>query len=122
MQFSFIWHASGSLLLFDYFKIAYQLNSYHNFIDIKTKEGHVLVSNAIDKYISPLTGDGCIFLTGTGFQKLKDNLLCLSSCFGYDYLIKAVNTVQTINAAGNTTFSIPINMLERYFDDNVNLA
>jgi hypothetical protein len=99
-----------------------QLNSYRNFIDIKTKEGQALVSNVTDKYASPLRGDDRISLTGTSFQKLKDNLLCLSSRFGYDYPIKVVNTVQIVDAAENATFSIPINMLERYSDDNVNLA
>jgi hypothetical protein len=102
--------------------MAFQLNSYRNFIDIKTKEGQALVSNAIDKYDSPLTGDDRISLSGASFQKLKDNILRLSSRFGHDYLIKVVNTVQTVNAAGDTTFSIPINMLERYLEDNVNLA
>jgi hypothetical protein len=102
--------------------MASQLNSYRNFIDIKTKEGQALVSNAIDKYVSPLTGDDRISLSGTSFQKLKDNLLHLSSRFGYDYLIKVVNTIQTVDAAGDATFSVPINMLERYLDGNVNLA
>ena len=102
--------------------MASQLNSYRNFIDIKTKEGQALVSNAIDKYVSPLTGDDHISLSSTSFQKLKDNLLRLSSRFGYDYLIKIVNTVRSINAAGDVIYSDPINMLERYLDDNVNLA
>jgi hypothetical protein len=104
------------------FKMASQLNSYRNFIDIKTKEGQALVSNAIDKYVSPLAGDNHISLSSISFQKLKDNLLCLSSRFGYDYLIKIVNTVRSINAAGDVIYSDPINMLERYLDDNVNLA
>jgi hypothetical protein len=82
IQLSFIWHASGSLLPFDYFKMASQLNSYRNFIDIKTKEGQALVSNAIYKYVSPLMGDDHISLSSTSFQKLKDNLLRLSSRFG----------------------------------------
>ena len=56
------------------------------------------------------------------FQKLKDNLLRLSSCFGYDYLIKVFNTVRTVDAVGDATYSNPINMLERYSDDNVTLA
>ena len=102
--------------------MASQLNSYRNFIDIKTKEGQALVSNAIDKYVSPLSGDDRISLSGTSFQKLKDNLLCLSSRFGYDYLIKVINTVRTVDAAGDVTYSVPINMLERYLDDNVKLA
>ncbi len=102
--------------------MASQLNSYRNFIDIKTKEGQALVSNAIDKYVSPLTGDDRISLSGTRFRKLKDNLLRLSSRFGYDYLIKVINTVRTVNATGNATYFVPINMLERYSDDNVILA
>ena len=81
-----------------------------------------MVSNAIDKYVSPLTGDDRISLSGTSFQKLKDNLLHLSSHFGYDYLIKVVNTVRTVDASGDVTYSNPINMLERYSDDNVTLA
>jgi hypothetical protein len=102
--------------------MASQLNSYRNFIDITTKEGQALVSNAIDKYVSPLTGDDRISLSGTSFQKLKENLLRLSSRFGYDYLIKVVNTVRTVDAAGDVTYSVPINMLEKYSDDNVSLA
>ena len=102
--------------------MASQLNSYRNFIDITTKEGQALVSNAIDKYVSPLTGDDRISLSGTSFQKLKDNLLRLSSRFGYDYLIKVINTVCTVDAVGDVTYSVPINMLERYSDDNVTLA
>jgi tRNA-dihydrouridine synthase len=81
-----------------------------------------LVSNAINKYVSRLTGDDRISLSGTSFQKLKDNLLRSSSRFGYDYLIKVVNTVRTVDAAGDATYSDPINMLERYLDDNVVLA
>ena len=73
--------------------MASQLNSYRNFTDTTTKEGQALVSNAIDKYVSPLTGDDRISLSGTSFQKLKENLLRLASCFGYDYLIKLINTV-----------------------------
>ena len=102
--------------------MASQLNSYRNFIDIKTKEGQALVSNAIDKYVSPLTGDDRISLSGTSFQKLKDNLLRNGSRFGFDYLIKVVNTVRTVDAAGDVTYSDPINMLERYSDDNITLA
>ena len=102
--------------------MASQLNSYRNFIDITTKEGQALVSNAIDNHVSPLTGDDRISLSGTSFQKLKDNLLRLSSRFGYDYLIKVINTVCTVDAVGDVTYSVPINMLERYSDDNVTLA
>jgi hypothetical protein len=99
-----------------------QLNSYRNFIDITTKEGQALVVNAIDKFTSPLTGDDRIALTGSHFQKLKDNILRLGSRFGYDGLFKRVTMVQTTDADGTVTYSNPINMLERYSDDNVELA
>ena len=99
-----------------------QQNSYRNFIDITTKEGQALVVNAIDKFTSPLTGDDRIALTGSHFQKLKDNILRLGSRFGYDGLFKRVTTVQTTDADGTVTYSNPINMLERYSDDNVELA
>jgi hypothetical protein len=65
-----------------------QLNSYCNFIDIKTKEGQAALANAIDKFQSPLVGDNRLLLVGSSFQKLKDNILQLASCYRYDYLIK----------------------------------
>ena len=52
-----------------------QLNGYRNFIDIRNKEGQALVSNAVDKFISPLVGDERVQLLDKDFQKLKDNLL-----------------------------------------------
>ena len=55
--------------------MASQLNGYRNFIDIRNKEGQALVSNAVDKFISPLAGDERVQLLGKDFQKLKDNLL-----------------------------------------------
>jgi hypothetical protein len=57
--------------------MASQLNGYHNFINIRNKEGQALVSNAVDKFISPLVGDERIQLLGKDFQKMKDNLLQL---------------------------------------------
>jgi hypothetical protein len=56
-----------------------QLNSYRNFIDIKTKEGQAALANAIDKFVSPLVGDNCLLHVGSSFQKLKDNILQLGS-------------------------------------------
>ncbi len=50
-----------------------QLNGYRNFIDIQNKEGQSLVSNAIDKFISPLAGDERIQLIGKDFQKLRSH-------------------------------------------------
>jgi arginine repressor len=57
-----------------------QLNSYRNFIDIKTKEGQALVANAIEKFTKPLVGDERLSLAGSSFQMLKDMILCLGSC------------------------------------------
>jgi hypothetical protein len=51
------------------------LNSYRNFIDIKTKEDQMALANAIDKFVSPLVGDNHILRVGFSFQKLKDNIL-----------------------------------------------
>jgi hypothetical protein len=59
-----------------------QLNSYRNFVDIQNKEGQSLVSNAIDKFISPLAGDERVQLLGKDFKKLKDNILQLGSRYG----------------------------------------
>ncbi len=64
------------------FKMASQLNSYHNFIYICTKEGQALFSNAIDKFSSPLVGEDCISLIGPNFQKLKENINHLGSRYG----------------------------------------
>ena len=52
-----------------------QLNGYRNFINIRNKEGQSLVSNAVDKFISPLVSDERTQLLGKDFQKLKDNPL-----------------------------------------------
>jgi hypothetical protein len=56
--------------------MASQVNGYRNFIDIQNKEGQ-LVSNAIDRFISPLAGDERVSLLVKDFKKLKDNLLQL---------------------------------------------
>jgi hypothetical protein len=60
---------------FEFLQMSSDLNSYRNFINIQNKEGQSLVSNAIDKFISPLAGDECILLLGKDLQQLKDNLL-----------------------------------------------
>ena len=60
---------------FEFLNMASQLNGYRNFIDIQNKEGQALVSNAVDRFISPLVGDEHVQLLGNDFQKLKDNLL-----------------------------------------------
>jgi hypothetical protein len=110
--------------------MASQLNGYHNFIDIRNKEGQALVSNAVDKFISPLVGDERIQLLGEDFQKMKDNLLQLGSRYGYDYLIKHCATVRTVipeivadlaavppidGVPEEILYTNSINILEHYF-------
>ena len=115
--------------------MASQLNSYRNFIDIKTKEGQSLLANAIEKFTSPLAGDERIALIGPDFQKLKDNISRLGSLYGYDYLFKRCASTRVDTpaipedvAAGiaavpaSVSYTNPINMLERYTDGNVELA
>jgi hypothetical protein len=50
------------------------LNPYRNFIDVSTKDGKMLLSNASDKFESPLIGNQCIRhdLGGKDFRLLKD--------------------------------------------------
>jgi hypothetical protein len=110
--------------------MASQLNSYCNFIDIQTKEGQALVSNAIDKFTSPLLGQDRVSLIGTTFQKLKGNIYWLRSCFGYNYLYKCCATVkvfipEVIADLCNPEqfyYMNPINMLEKYSNENIDLA
>jgi hypothetical protein len=117
--------------------MASQLSGYCNFIDIRNKEGQSLVSNAVNKFISPLAGDDHVQLLGKDFQKLKDNLLQLGSCYGYNYLIKHCAMVWTVipeivadpaavsPVAGileEFFFNSSINMLKHYSDKNMELA
>jgi len=113
------------------------LNAYHNFIDITRKDGQTLLSNATDKFESPLIGDNKISLQpgGKDYQTLKDNLTRLSQRFGYQYLLQNVPTVCTVIPAippvtadvalgivavpgvpEATTYTNEINMLEIYSD------
>ncbi len=74
------------------------LNAYRNFIDVSTKEGHTLLSNATDKFDCPLKGDERISLCSGGrdYQKLKDTLLRCSQRFGYKHLLNNVPTTRVI--------------------------
>ena len=113
------------------------LNAYRNFIDITTKDGQALLSNATDKFESPLIGDNKISLRpgGKDFQRLKDELTRLSQRYGFQYQLQNVPTVRTvvpaipavianpalgISAAPEvpqvTTYTNEINMLEVYSD------
>ena len=117
--------------------MASQLNGYCNFIDIQNKESHALVSNAVDKFISPLVGDERVQLLGKDFQKLKDTLLQLGSCYGYNHLIKHCAMVWTVileiiddpNAVPPVVgipeeihYTNSINILEHYSKEHIVLA
>jgi hypothetical protein len=94
-----------------------------------------LVSNVIDKFTCPLIGDDRISLIGPDFQKLKDNIDHLGSCYGYNYIFKRcatlrINTPAIIADQANgilavpasVSYAAPINMLERYSNGNIELA
>ncbi len=74
------------------------LSAYPNFIDILTKEGQTLLSNATDKFESPLQGIDKISLCSTGndYQKFKDNITHCSLRFGYQGLLNSVATRRTV--------------------------
>jgi hypothetical protein len=77
------------------------LSAYRNFIDVLTKEGQTLLSNATDKFDCPLKDNDCISLCSGGhdYQKLKDNLLCCSQRFGYQHLLTNVVTNCVVTTA-----------------------
>ena len=74
------------------------LSAYLNFIDILMKEGQALLSNATDKFESPLQGNDKISLCSTGndYQKFKDNITRCSLRFGYQGLLNSVATRCTV--------------------------
>jgi len=113
------------------------LNAYRNFIDITTKDGQALLSNATDKFERPLIGDNKISLRpgGNYYQRLKDNLTHLLQQYGYQYLLQNVPTDCTVIPAippviedlalgiaaapgvpEAITYTNKINMLEIYSD------
>ncbi len=61
------------------------LNPNRNFIDVLTSDGQKVLSNAMDKFESPLVGDQSINLHpgGNDFQNLKDNLMQCAQNYGY---------------------------------------
>ncbi len=77
------------------------LNAYCNLVDISTKDGQTLLSNATNKFESPLDGHNKISLwpRGKDYQKLNDNLTRLLQRFGYQYLLQSVVTVRTLTPA-----------------------
>ena len=78
------------------------LNAYRNFIDVSTREGLTLLSNATDKFDCPLKDDDRISLRSGGhdYQKLKDALLCCSQKFGYQHFLNNVPTSKRILDVG----------------------
>jgi hypothetical protein len=77
------------------------LNAYRNFINVLTKEGLTLLSNATDKFDCPLKDDERISLCSGGrdYQKLKDTLLHCSQRFGYQHLLNNVPTTPIVTPA-----------------------
>jgi hypothetical protein len=121
------------------------LSVYRNFIDVSTKEGLTLLSNATDKFDCPLKDDVRISLCSGGhdYQKLKDTLLCCSQRFGYQHLFNNVVTnrvvtpaIQAVQADPNAnppvqavvgvpqliTYLNPIKVLEVYSDKLLDIA
>ena len=95
------------------------LNHYHNFIDVSTKDGLMLLSNATDKFEFPLVGDQRFSLSPgkNDFQLLKNNLMQLSKKFGYEYLLNNIAATQMVvpatgRAVATITFSNPIKILD----------
>ncbi len=121
------------------------LNAYHNFIDVSTKEGLTLLSNATDKFDCPLKDDECISLCSGGrdYQKLKDTLLRCSQRFSYQHLLNNVPTTHVVTPAvpavvadltafppvlaataipASIAYSNPIKVLDVYLDKLLNIA
>jgi hypothetical protein len=105
------------------------LNPYRNFINVSTKDGLTLLSNATDNFESPLVGDQRISLHpgGNDFQLLKDNLTRYSQKYGYQYLLTDVATTQTVlpgvaPAPDAFTYLNPIKIMDVYDNKLLELA
>jgi hypothetical protein len=105
------------------------LNPYCNFLDVSTKDGQTLLSNATDKFESPLVGNQRISHCpgGKDYQLLKDNLTQFSQKYGYQYLLTDVATTQTVTpgVAPNPdiiTYLNPIKIMDVYDDKLLELA
>jgi hypothetical protein len=77
------------------------LNPFCNFINGSTKDGQTLLSNATNKFKSPLEGNNKISVRpgGKDYQNFKDHLTCLLQRYGYQYLLNDISTVITFNPA-----------------------
>jgi hypothetical protein len=82
-------------------KMTSYLNTYCNFINISMKDGQMLLSNATNKFKSPLDSNNKISLRpgGKDYQKLKDNLTRILQQFGYQHLLQSIPTVHTLTPA-----------------------
>jgi hypothetical protein len=105
------------------------LNPYCNFLDVSTKDGQTLLSNATDKFESPLVGSQCMSLPpgGNNFQLLKDNFTQCSQKYGYQYLLTDVATTRMVipGVAPNPdiiTYLNPIKIMDVYDDKLLELA
>jgi hypothetical protein len=121
------------------------LSEYRNFINVSTKEGLTLLSNATDKFDCPLKDDEHISLHSGGhdYQKLKDTLLHCSQWFGYQHLLNnnvttrvVTPAIQTVQANPNANPPVqavigvpqliayfnPIKVLEVYLDKLLDIA
>ncbi len=65
----------------------------------------------MDILISPLNSNERISLIGSSFQKFKDNILSLGSCYRYDYLIKSCDTKRVVNPATGDIFHVRISFV-----------
>ena len=85
------------------------LNAYRNFIDVSTKEGLTLLSNATDKFECPLKGDKRVNLCtgGIDYQNFKDTLLRCAQRFGYQHLLNNVPTTRVITPAVPAIIAVP---------------
>jgi hypothetical protein len=105
------------------------LNPFRNFLDVSAKDGQTLLSNATDKFESPLVGNQRISLCpgGNNFQLLKDNLMRCSQKYGYQYLLTDVATTWPVTPGvapdpDIITYSNPIKIMDVYDDKPLELA
>ena len=101
------------------------LNRYREYFDPSSKEGIVLLNNAIYNFQSPLEGADKIALQSKDAQKLHDTVLRLATQFGYDFMIKNMPTTHVVTPGANPgdppiiTFADRINLLETYAANNI---
>jgi hypothetical protein len=70
--------------------MALSLNSYQRYIDFKSMERLKLYNGALHGFESLLVDGQKINLVNQDFQKLNDQMNCLGSQFGNNYVFKCV--------------------------------